>query len=171
MKGFYETLSYINRTVYSPIGLNIKNVHEEKQNAKYGAGSFETPFKTVRFRVASKTPKKVGQFVVIWRKDENNKNRSYTYDEAHDLLVVTVFNESSEFGQFIFPKEILVKQNIVSTNVREGKMGFRVYPEWDKPTSRQGIKTQEWQLPYFVYMNVSNQHDILRLFSYEFSGK
>lgn len=165
MKDFYETLSYINRTVYLPIGLNIKNVQEEKQNSKYGAGSFETPLKTVRFRVANKTPNKGGQFVVIWRKGKNNKNKPYTYNEAHDLLVVTVFNDTLEFGQFIFPKEVLVKKNILATNVKEGKMGFRVYPEWDNPVSKQAIKTQEWQLPYFVYMNESKRNEIIKLFS------
>ncbi len=71
MKDFYETLSYINETVYSLIGLNIKNVQEEKHNSKYGARSFETPL----------------------------------------------------------------------------------------------IITQEWQLPYFVYMNESKRYEIIKLFS------
>ncbi|WP_249222424.1 MepB family protein [Planococcus alpniumensis] len=26
-------------------------------------------------------------------------------------------------------------------------MAIRVYPSWDIPTSKQAVKTQEWQLP------------------------
>lgn len=54
------------------------------------------------------------------------------------------------FGQFIFPKEILIKHNILKSSSTKGKMGMRVYPSWDNPTSKQAIKTQSWQLPYFI---------------------
>lgn len=30
---------------------------------------------------------------------------------------------------------------------------MRVYQSWDKPTSKQAIKTQSWQLPYFIDMS------------------
>lgn len=33
---------------------------------------------------------------------------------------------------------------------------MRVYPSWDRPTNKQALKTQEWQLPYFVDMRFSN---------------
>jgi hypothetical protein len=32
-------------------------------------------------------------------------------------------------------------------------MVIRVYSSWDKPTSEQVMKTQKWQLPYFVDMS------------------
>lgn len=34
---------------------------------------------------------------------------------------------------------------------------MRVYPSWDRPTSKQAMKTQEWQLPYFVDMSNPNK--------------
>lgn len=39
-------------------------------------------------------------------------------------------------------------------------MAIRVYPSWDKPTSKQAIDTQKWQLPYFVDMSTLNQTSI-----------
>lgn len=32
-------------------------------------------------------------------------------------------------------------------------MAIRVYPSWDKPTSNQAIKTQKWQLEYFIELD------------------
>ncbi|MED4128116.1 MepB family protein [Shouchella miscanthi] len=165
MKNFYESLSYINDTIYKPIGLSIESAQGEEQNSRYGAGTFRTLHKTIRFRVANNTPNKIGQFVAVWKKDDANKNRPYTYGEALDLFVVTVFKNHFEFGQFVFPKDILVKKNLLKTDTTKGKMGFRVYPEWDRPVSKQGLKTQEWQMPYFVYMNEQKRAEILKLYA------
>ena len=153
MNDFYTVLNHVNKMIYKPNDLTVKWVQEEKQNSKYGAGTFRLSSKTVRFRVANITPTKVGQFVAFWEKDENNKNQPFTYEEAPDLLVITTFKNDSEFGQFIFPKEILFKQNILKSGSTKGKMAIRVYSSWDNPTSKQAMKTQKWQLPYFVDMS------------------
>lgn len=100
---------------------------------------------TVRFRVAKQTPKKIGQFVVFWE-----KIATFSYEEASDLLVITTFKDEHRYSQFIFPKKVLLKQNILRTDSHPGKMAMRVYPSWDHPTSKQAITTQNWQLPYFV---------------------
>lgn len=149
---FYAALNYVNKMIYEPCDLTVESVQEEKQNSKYGAGTFQLSSRTVRFRVANRTPAKAGQFVAFWEKDENNKNRAFPYEEAPDLLVVTAFKSDNEFGQFIFPKEIIYKQNILRSSSTKGKMAIRVYPSWDRPTSKQAKKTQEWQLPYFIDM-------------------
>lgn len=150
MNKFFTALTYVNKMIYESNHLTVKSVQEEKQNSKYGAGTFQLSSKTVRFRVANITPTKVGQFVALWEKDENNKNQPYLYEESPDLLVITTFKNENEFGQFIFPKEILLKQNILSSTSTKGKMAIRVYPSWDSPSSKQAMKTQKWQLPYFV---------------------
>lgn len=163
MNNFYTALTYVNKMIYEPNHLTVKSVQEEKQNSKYGAGTFELPSRTVRFRVANITPNKVGQFVAFWEKDENNKNQPYSYGEAPDLLVITTFKNENEFGQFIFPKEILFKQNILRSSSTKGKMAIRVYPSWDSPTSIQAIKTQKSQLPYFVDMSNPNKLPIEKI--------
>ncbi|RCW77463.1 MepB family protein [Saliterribacillus persicus] len=156
MHNFSNTLAYVNEIFYKPNHLNLNEIREEPQNSAYGAGIFQLGSKSVRFRVAKITPNKIGQFVAFWEKDENNKNQAFSYKDAPDLLVINTFTDNEDFGQFIFPKEILRKQNILKTETSKGKMAIRVYPDWETPTSKQAIATQTWQLPYFVNMNNIN---------------
>ncbi len=169
MKDFYTALNDVNKMIYEPNGLIVKSVQEEQQNSKYGAGSFRLASRTVRYRVANITPTKVGQFVACWEKDENNKNQPYSYEEAPDLLVITCFKNEEAFGQFIFPKEVLLKQNILRSALTKGKMAIRVYPGWDSPSSKQAIKTQKWQLPYFVDMCNPNRLPLEKIIELYFS--
>jgi hypothetical protein len=55
----------------------------------------------------------------------------------------------NHYGQFVFPKSILITKEIVITEKKDGKRGFRVYPVWTIPTNKQAEKTQQWQLDYF----------------------
>lgn len=153
MNDFHQALTYINKMLYEPSGLVLSSIQEEKQNAIYGAGRFELSSRTVRFRVARTTPTKTGQFVAIWEKDANNKNQPFSHEDSPELLVITSFKNNHQFGQFVFPKEILLEKNVLRSDVTKGKMAIRVYPSWDEPESKQAIKTQKWQLPYFIDIN------------------
>ncbi len=168
MNKFYRALTYVNEIFYEPNHLTIKAIREEAQNSDYGAGIFQLNSKTVRFRVAKITPTKIGQFVAFWEKDRDNKNQAFSYENATDLLVINTFTSNNHFGQFVFPKEVLVKQNILKTAIAKGKMAIRVYPSWDTPTSKQAIETQKWQLAYFVDVNNTNSlpiKELLKLYS------
>lgn len=169
MNKFYEALTYVNEIFYEPNHLTIKDIREETQNSDYGAGIFQLNSKSVRFRVAKITPTKIGQFVAFWEKDLDNKNQAFSYENATDLLVINTFtNNNHYFGQFVFPKEVLVKQNILKTAAVKGKMAIRVYPSWDTPTSKQAIATQKWQSPYFAAVNNKNSlqiQELLKLYS------
>jgi len=165
---FYEALTYVNENFYKPNHFAIKAIREETQNSDYGAGIFQLNSKSVRFRVAKTTPNKVGQFVSFWEKDAAHKNQAFSYGKATDLLVINTFTSTNRFGQFIFPKEVRLKQKILKTATTKGMMAIRVYPIWDKPTSKQAIKTQKWQLEYFVEMNNTNNlphQKLLKLYS------
>ncbi|WP_440970292.1 MepB family protein [Peribacillus frigoritolerans] len=168
MNKFYRALTLVNKIVYEPNNLSVKSIQEEYQNSEYGAGTFHLNAKSVRFRVAKITPNKVGQFVVFWEKDENDKNQPFAYENSPDLLVINTSMSNDHFGQFIFPKEILAKQNILKTQNVKGKMAIRIYPVWDNPTSKQAITTQKWQLPFFVDLSHANKlpiQKILELYS------
>ncbi|REB05159.1 mep operon protein MepB [Sporosarcina sp. BI001-red] len=149
MNDFHRALTYVNRIVYQPNHFTIQEIHEERYNPEYSAGIFLLNTTSIRFRVAKITPTKIGQFVAIREKDEHHHNRPFSYDSSPDLLVINTFSEN-QFGQFVFPKEILAARNILKTEKTNGKMAFRVYPSWDTPTSKQAIATQKWQLPYFM---------------------
>lgn len=168
MSIFYTALDHVKSLVYEPNQLTVSSVEEEKQNATYGAGMFQLTSHTVRFRVAKTTPTKLGQFVAFWEKNENNENQPYSYDKAPNLLVINTTSCDNQYGQFISPKEVLLKQNILSSSSTKGKMGIRVYPIWDHPTSKIALKTQTWQLTYFVDLtNTGNlpTERILELYS------
>ncbi|MDU0814272.1 MepB family protein [Bacillus siamensis] len=168
MNEFYKALSYVNKIFYEPNHLTINAIREEAQNSGYGAGVFQLNSKSVRFRVAKTTPNKIGQFVAFWEKDGENKNQAFSYEKAADLLVINTFTSNNHFGQFVFPKEVLVKRNILKTDTAKGKMAIRVYPSWENPTSKQAIETQKWQSAYFVEMNNKDSfpvQELLKLYS------
>jgi hypothetical protein len=165
---FYEALTYVNENFYKPNQFVIKAIREEAQNSDYGAGIFQLNSKSIRFRVAKTTPNKVGQFVSFWEKDAAHKNQAFSYGKATDLLVINTFTSTNRFGQFIFPKEVLLKQKILKTETTKGKMAIRVYPIWDKPTSTQAMETQKCQLEYFVETNDANnlpRQKLLKLYT------
>lgn len=164
MNDFLEALKYLDSLFYSPNHLILTAVQEERLNHEYGAGRFQLLSKSIRFRVAKITPTKTGQFVAIWEKDDMNKNRPFSSEETPGFLVITVFKKNNkEFGQFVFPKEILIKKKILRSEFSEGKMAIRVYPSWDNPTSKQAMTTQKWQLLYFVDMSGLDKEAIDRL--------
>ncbi|PDX97106.1 mep operon protein MepB [Bacillus pseudomycoides] len=141
MNNFNNTIRNLDNIVYKPNNLMITNLKEEKQNSEYARGIFQLNNKTIRFRVSKITPNKIGQFVSFWEKNENMQNQAFSYDSAPDLLVITCIDEN-KLGQFIFPKEILLKEKILKTQSQKGKMAMRIYPIWDNPVSDQAKKSQ-----------------------------
>ena len=61
------------------------------------------------------------------------------------------------FGQFIFPKSALIENGIISSDFKEGKRGFRLYPAWDETVNKQALKTQKWQSKYFLDSSVASE--------------
>ena len=155
---FKRVLDYLDKTYYKPNKLILEFQEEEKQNEKYGGGKFKLSGKTIRLRVSKITPSKQGQFVSFWEKNNENVNQAYHYKDSPDLLVIHCFKDNDKRGQFVFPKEALLKFGILQSNSSKGKMGMRVYPIWNLPTNKQALKTQAWQAKYFI--DLSNQADI-----------
>lgn len=132
----------------------IGNIIVEQQNADYEGQIFTVNNQTFRSRLAKKTPKKQGYFVVFWEKDAENKNQAYAFSEAPDQLLVLIDDHEKQ-GLFIFPKSVLLTQGILSTETSKGKMGMRVYPTWETELNRSAERTQKWQALYFT--DYSNQ--------------
>lgn len=98
-------------------------------------------------RTAKITPKKIGQFVTLWKRNTLGITSPFTASEELDFVIILCFKDK-KMGRFIFSKDVLIKNGILS-EMKEGKRGFRVYPQWDTPQNKQAIKTQVWQLEYF----------------------
>jgi hypothetical protein len=133
----------------------------EAESAEYSACVFELNNLSIRFRTAKITPTKNGQFVTLWKRSESGPIAPFEISDSIDLFVIST-RLDNRFGQFIFPKAVLCKHGIVSTDKKEGKRAMRVYPPWDQTTSKQAEKTQKWQLEYFLEIPENKSLDIDR---------
>lgn len=135
--------------VFDACDFEITNLLPEKESTEYSAYRFELDRLKVLFREAKTTPTKMGQFVTLWKRIEKGPIQPFDSSDEIDLFVINTRTDT-HFGQFIFPKSVLVKQGVITANAKEGKRAIRVYPSWDKTVSKQAQKTQKWQLEYFL---------------------
>ncbi|MCW7493800.1 MepB family protein [Leptospira sp. 2 VSF19] len=140
-------LSRLQISLFDPYQLFIKEVHLETESKDYNACYFKLKNKNVVFRTAKTTPKKIGQFVTLWKRNKNGPIEPFRFQESADLYIIETINRN-QIGYFLFAKEILNEKGILFGK-HKGKRGFRVYPSWDKPKNKQGNTTQIWQIPYF----------------------
>lgn len=136
-------------TVYNNCSLKITNVILHDESKEYNACSFLLNDDKIIFRKAKITPKKVGQFVTFWKRSNFGPIEPFHVNDDFDFFVVNCTSVNN-FGQFVFPKGILIEKGIVSSSNKEGKRAFRVYPIWETPTSKQAEKTQNWQKEHFI---------------------
>jgi hypothetical protein len=147
------------QNLYSSCNLLHENLIFEKESKEYQACNFTLHNYGIKFRQAKITPIKIGQFVTCWKRSQSQDSIPFDASDNFDFLIIGVhYNELA--GQFIFPKSVLIKQKIISTDNIGGKRGIRVYPAWDKPNNKQAIKTQLWQLPFFFDITSKNIHPL-----------
>ena len=138
--------------IYRKCGLQISDFTTEAESKEYNACQFQIDGRIVLCRTAKITPKKVGQFVTFWNRNTKGITQPFSEKDNFHFYVINV-NKENRIGQFVFPKAVLIAKGIVSTEKKDGKRGFRVYPIWDTPTNKQAEKTQLWQLDYFFELN------------------
>ena len=138
--------------------IEFNQLEINKESNAYSACSFSLDSKNVVYRKANSTPKKIGQFVAIWKRNEEGETAPYHEKDNLDFLIIAVETDSNS-GHFIFSKQILLEKGIISNEKKSGKRGIRVYPSWDVVTSKQAIKTQEWQLRCFIDFNNIEQQE------------
>lgn len=142
-------LKKIENLLFKEVNLKISNVIEDKESQEYFGYNFQTEKLNFKFRKAKITPKKVGQFVTLWKRNSQNITEPFNETDEFDFYII-VTQEIEKFGFFLFPKNELIKRNILSTKLKEGKRGFRVYPSWTKTENKQAEKTQSWQAEFFI---------------------
>ncbi len=144
--------------IYDLLNLSCSAPLLEKESSDYAACTFSLNNYLILFRCAKITPTKTGQFVTLWKRDQGGPIAPFDDADVFDFVVVCVQNKDY-FGQFIFPKSILLQKGILTDSNREGKRAFRVYPGWDKPTSKQAQKTQDWQLNHFYAFSKTTSNE------------
>ena len=148
----HHELKMVKELVYDKWGMEITNLKISLESTEYGACSFLLNGKSIQQRISKITPTKTGQFVTIWKR--NASGITVPYDILDDLDFIIILSRDGEnFGQFIFPKNVLADKGIITQPNKEGKRGIRVYPPWDMVTNKQAKKTQLWQRNYFLTIN------------------
>jgi hypothetical protein len=140
----------------------LTNIIQDQECEEYSGFNFQIDKLNLKFRKAKITPKKVGQFVTLWRRNSDKQTEPFNETDNFDFYIIST-EQAEKFGFFIFPKSILIDRQILTTNQKEGKRGFRVYPNWIKTENKQAQKTQTWQTNYFINLTNNEQKNIEKL--------
>ena len=98
-------LQFVQQHVFKACGFEFDNLVLNPESAKYSACSFVLTQKVVVYREANCTPKKIGQFVAIWKRNELGITAPFDASDVLDFMIISV-RDSENSGQFIFPKLI-----------------------------------------------------------------
>ena len=148
-ESFQTDLQLAEKILYNECGFQLQNLVLNSESTNYGACSFELNNYKIYYRVANITPTKIGQFVAIWKRNNQGITAPFDVTDSLDFMIISI-RDSGNFGQFIFPKSVLVAKGIFSQNGKGGKRGIRVYAPWDKPENKQAMQTHAWQVNYFI---------------------
>ncbi|RON44749.1 MepB family protein [Pseudomonas frederiksbergensis] len=154
--------------IYKPAGMALTDeVRREEESAEYGACRFGLDGQSMVFRVAKTTPTKIGQFVTLWKRPTPASEIAPLDTGDGVSFVVVSVADATHRGQFVFDLKVLAAKGVMSIDGEGGKRAIRVYPPWSRPVAKQAIKTQQWQLKYFLAIDPSGNADpfqVRRLF-------
>lgn len=152
----------ITHPIFQKSGLLISQIVPDLECEEYSGYNFKLNHFNIKFRKAKITPKKTGQFVTLWKRNaETKETEPFDIDDKFDFYIIAAESDK-KFGFFFFPQNILCKKQILSNQLKPGKRGFRIYPDWDIPTNKQAEKTQNWQAKFFINVSESNSLEKLR---------
>lgn len=139
----------------------ITHLNQEIEAKDYFGCDFTISNLKIKYRKAKITPIKSGAFVALWKRNSIGKTIPFEVSDSFDFYIFEI-EDACQKGLFVFPKLVLEKHNILSAE-KEGKRGFRLYPTWCESLNKQAIKTQFWQLPFFVILTQDKQKNIQQL--------
>lgn len=138
--------------------LKVSDLTTDGECQEYEGFNFRLENKNLKYRKAKITPKKIGQFVTLWKRNPAGQTEPFHVEDDFDFYLIVVEKEE-RFGFFVFPKKVLGERGILSKSNQKGKRGFRLYAEWDKPESKQAAKTKSWQCSYFIELGDDNREN------------
>ena len=150
-----KELKHIHHILFEVLGSEISNISNDEGTGQYCGCNFQLGSRNIKYRKANITPKKIGQFVALWKRNSAGKTEPYCLDDDVDFYIIEA-KQGQNHGLFIFPKRVLAEKQILSLSEKEGKRGFRVYPPWDIPNNKQAINTKSWQVGYFYDLIADN---------------
>jgi hypothetical protein len=142
----------VKKQAYDPARLDCSDPVDETTGEGDVAYAYTVGGAEVRFRGARPARNNGAPVSASCKKDEDGLTKPFDAADPVDLIVISVRDTvlSRNFGQFVFPREVLVERKIVSTDGVGGKRGFRVYPPWVQTKTDAEASTQAWQLEFFL---------------------
>jgi len=135
----------------------------ESESKTYEACSFVWRDEKYVFRVGKTTPKKAGQFVTIWKRDElTSETMPWEATDEIDYAIIYVYTTTRR-GVFLFPKKVLIQKGLMKTIGTKGKRGTRIYAPWEIVSSPLAKRTQDWQAAYFIEYDEKNGWKLMSL--------
>lgn len=144
-----KELQLLNDLILKRLNLQLSEITPDLECEEYFGFNFKINETQIKFRKSKLTPKKIGQFLTFWKRDMDGKTVPFYINDDFDFYIISI-EENENSGFFIFPKRVLEKENLISSENKTGKRGFRVYADWHFPNSKQAEKTKLWQTQYFI---------------------
>lgn len=144
-----KELTKLNDLFTELYGRAIVELLEDADSKAYAGFNFNLGGQAFKFRKSKQTPKKAGQFVVLWKRNEARVSVPFDILDNFDFVIIWS-EEKGRSGFFLFPKNKLASQRVLSVKEKEGKRGFRLYPDWVMPPNKLAERTKAWQSPYFI---------------------
>lgn len=144
-----QDLYRIDNEIWKPLGLAFSDGQADAGSKEYDGCMFRLDDFLILYRKAKITPRKTGQFVTVWKRDEEGKTTPFDIADDFDCWVIAV-EQNEKFGIFVFPKSILSRHGIVSSDRKPGKRGFRLYSDFDVTLNKQAQSTRNWQKDFFI---------------------
>lgn len=149
--------------LFNPAGYTVEDIESEIESAEYGALKFKLNGQTVLYRQAKTTPKKIGHFVAIWKRETpNSEIAPFDLSDGVDWVIISA-NNGTNFGVFVFSAKLLAKKDVFSERSKGGKRAIRVYAPWTVPIADQAKRTKKWQTECFL--NLDNCETSLQSFT------
>jgi hypothetical protein len=99
-------------TFFAKVEVSISDFLLETESSEYGACQFLINDKKIVARIAKITPKKIGQFVTIWQR--NQSGITEPFQESNQLDFIFIFaKQEKQFGVFVFPTNVLLEKGII----------------------------------------------------------
>ena len=100
------------RKLFEPAGYVVENVEPEMESTEYGALKFTVNGQRVLYRQAKTTPKKIGQFVTIWKREHpNSEIAPIDLKDGVDWVIIAA-NEGANFEFSFSAHNFLLKRRI-----------------------------------------------------------
>lgn len=122
------------------------NLSFDEESEEYDACDFILNNQKIKYRRAKTTPTKDGKFVTLWKRTIEGPIAPYDAQDEFDSVIIIY----SELEYFSFPKDVLIKNRIISNSCSsEGKRAFRLYAPHLKNLNKTAAKTQNWQKNFY----------------------